>query len=483
MNLVNKNKALKKIINKINKDEKYRIELAKKSFYWFFLIYFNHYITYQTANFQKEIFSLAQNSNINLVVIVAFRGSAKSTIMSLAYPIWAILGFQKKRFPLLVCFTQQRAQETLSHIKIEFEKNELLNYDFGPFVENDFWRDNTLSINKYQAKITAVSTNENIRGVRNKNIRPDLIICDDIEDVASAKTKEGRDKGWQFLNGEVFPTGDINTKKIIIGNLVHEDSIIMRLKKSIEEKKMLGIFKAYPLISKDGEIMWKEKFNSLKEIEKFKKETIANEIDWQREYLLKILPNTQQVVYKEWIAYYENDQIPNKKYLVERGTGVDLAIKLNESSDYTSMVTAEGYKIDNQSLIFINPFPFNKKVNFPQTIDEIKNICNSLGGIFSTTFYIESVAYQASLAQQLKNEGYSVEEVNVSIGKRERLIMVSNWIRDKKILFPKKGCEELINQILNFGVESHDDLVDAFTMVCSKLMEKLNKSYFKIFVL
>jgi predicted phage terminase large subunit-like protein len=471
----NRNNRLKEITKRIIKDRAYRIELAKRSFYWFFLIYFNHYVKYPMAKFHKEIFSLAEDLNINLVIIVAFRGSAKSTIISLGYPIWAILGNQRKRFPLLVCFTQQRAQETLSLIRIEFEKNELLNYDFGSFSQSDLWRDNTLAISKYQAKITAVSTNENIRGIRNRNIRPDLIICDDIEDVASTKTKEGREKGWQFLNSEIFPTGDKNTKKIIIGNLVHEDSIVMRLKKAVDEKKIFGVFKAYPLITKNNEVMWKEKFPTIEDVQKFKKEIVANEIDWQREYLLRILPSTEQIIYREWIKFYDQEEIPERKYHLKTGVGIDLAIKQTETSDYTSMVVADSFRINGKPFIFIHPYPFNKKITFPQTIDEIKNLCQSLGGRFSATLYVESVAYQASLVQQLESERFYAEEVKIGIGKRERLIMISSWIRDGKILFPKYGSEELIQQILNFGVEPHDDLVDAFTIVCSKLMEELTK--------
>ena len=460
----------KEILKKLKTDQKLRMELAKKSFFWFFLIYFNHYVKYPMAPFHKEMFEFAESEDVRFAVIVAFRGSAKSTIMSLAYPIWVILGNQRKRFPLLVCFTQQRAQETLSHIRIEFEKNELLNFDFGPFNQNDLWKDNMLSITRYQAKIIAVSVNENIRGIRNRNIRPDLIVCDDIEDVPSAKTKEGREKGWQFVNGEVFPTGDLHTKKIIIGNLVHEDSIMMRLKNSIEEGRLNGVFKIYPLITKDGDITWIEKFPNVESIEKFKKSTVANEIDWQREYLLKILPSTDQVIFRDWITYYRKEDIPSRYYYLETGTGVDLAIKQTETSDYTSMVTADLYIVDRSPIIIIHPFPANKKLTFPQTIDEIRLLSDSLGGNSATTFFVESVGYQASFAQQLLVDGYFAEEVKVGIGKRERLIMVSSWVRDGKILFPEQGCEELIQQMLYFGVERHDDLVDAFTMVCSKLM-------------
>lgn len=44
-------------------------------------------------------------------------------------------------------------------------------------------------------------------------------------------------------------------------------------------------------------------------------------------------------------------------------------------------------------------------------------------------------------------------------------------IRSGKVLFPKKGTEDLIQQLVYFGVEKHDDLVDAFTMVLHVSLE------------
>jgi hypothetical protein len=45
-------------------------------------------------------------------------------------------------------------------------------------------------------------------------------------------------------------------------------------------------------------------------------------------------------------------------------------------------------------------------------------------------------------------------------------------IRSGKVLFPKKGAEDLIQQLVYFGVEKHDDLVDAFTMVLHMAIKK-----------
>ncbi len=41
-----------------------------------------------------------------------------------------------------------------------------------------------------------------------------------------------------------------------------------------------------------------------------------------------------------------------------------------------------------------------------------------------------------------------------------RLHVASTHIRNGTVLFSQTGCEELIQDLLNFGAESHDDLVD-----------------------
>ena len=97
------------------------------------------------------------------------------------------------------------------------------------------------------SRITAASTEQSIRGLRHNQYRPDLIIGDDVEDLASTKTRESRQKTYQWLTGEVIPAGDQNTRLIIIGNLLHEDSLLMHLKQDLEEKRIDGLFKTYPL--------------------------------------------------------------------------------------------------------------------------------------------------------------------------------------------------------------------------------------------
>jgi len=183
------------------------------------------------------------------------------------------LGKLEKKFITIASLTQSQARLILSNIKEEFEKNKLLAQDFGPFAtQDDEWRWNSLVVSRFQARIMAFSANESIRGFRHLENRPDLIVCDDIEDLNSVKTQEGRDKTFRWLTGDLIPMGSQDAKVVVIGNLLHEDSVIMRLKDQIGDKYKNSIFKSYPLINETGEVLWSAKYptSEILESEKIK---------------------------------------------------------------------------------------------------------------------------------------------------------------------------------------------------------------------
>lgn len=459
----------------ILEDQTFRKALARKSFYWFFHIYFAHYIKYETAEFQKEIFSILENKDISNAVIVAFRGSAKSTVTSLAFSIWSILCDQKRNYIILISQTQQLSRQMLTNIRQELLTNELLIKDFGPFQDEttEEWRASSLVIKPYNVRIAGISTNEAIRGTRYLQFRPDLIIADDIEDLESVKSKESREKNWRWLTGEVIPIGDTNTKMVFIGNMLHEDSIMMRLKQHIADKSMVGVYKEYPLIDDAGKILWSSKFPSMNEITALRK-TVASDSAWHREYLLKIIADEDRVIVRDWIKYY--DKLPefaeSRPRLVTIGT--DLAISEKETADFTAFVAACIYGYGDKFQLYILPKPINKRMLFPKTIEVITNLHNELFMRFHsrTIVYVEAVAYQLAFAQQLIKNGVHAEEFKVAgLDKRSRLNITADYIQSGKILFPSHGAEDLIDQIVNFGIEKHDDLVDAFTTLVIKAIE------------
>ena len=462
------------------KDRKVRIAVTKKSHRHFFHFYFAPYVNSPTAPFQNEMFELSENEKLGNFFVVAFRGCGKSTILTTSYPIWAILGRQEKRFVLILCQTQGQAKQHMMNLRRELENNSILKNDLGPFKEeSDEWGSSSLVFSKLNARITAASAEQSIRGLRHNQHRPDLIICDDVEDLASTKTRESRNKTYQWLTSEVIPAGDRNTRLVIVGNLLHEDSLLMRVKEAVEKKKIDGVFKEYPLI-KNGEILWLGKYPTIEDIEEEKRKA-SNDFAWQREYLLNIVPSDEQAILREWIQYY--DEIPSPFELKcgytnhrEIRIGIDPAISKSDAADYTAMVPGMLYELERGYKIYILPKIINKKLNFPETVDMCKTLYQTYKDRdMYPTFVIEDVAYQKALPQQLMNEGVS-DIITTRPGiqdKRSRLVLTANMIKEGKVLFPREGAEELIQQIVHFGVEKHDDLADAF----ANLVHSMSDNY------
>lgn len=442
-----------------------RAELARRNHLWFHSIFLPHFVTYSTADFQKEMFQITEDDSIKVAAITAFRGSGKSTIMTLSYPIWSVVGAQRRKFVLLLAKTQSQAKIHFSNLKREFETNEMLRADLGPFEQDsDEWGQYSIVLPKYGARITAASSEQSIRGIRHGPHRPDLVVVDDPEDLQSVKTLEGRDKTWTWLTSEVIPIGDRSTKIIVVGNLLHEDSVMMRLKNLIGSGTMSGIYREYPLLN-DGEVIaWPGKFPNMATVEELKKE-IGNESAFQREYLLRIVTDEDQVIKPEWIEYYAGPP-PESEDFRYAATGVDLAISEKSTADCTAMVSGRIHGHGDDLKVFILPHPVNERMDFPKTVTCAISLSKTLGGGVPTRLIIEEVGYQKAFIDHLKNQSFPAEGFRPQgQDKRERLSLVSHLVQQGKVLFPKKGAEQLVAQLVGFGKERHDDLADAFVIL------------------
>lgn len=458
----------KEILKQLFENRQLRRETLGKDILWFLSFYFTDYLQYPTAPFQKEILKLIQNLDQKFIEILAFRGSAKSTYCSLVLPIFSIVGKHQKKHILLVGQTQPKAEQALMNIRQVWESSELLMKDFGPIRnETDPWNQNSLVFGHYGAKISAVSVEKSIRGLRHLQYRPDLIICDDIEDVAASTSSELRDKLWQFVNAELIPSGDLSTNFLFVGNLVHEDSVMVRLKKAIESKKITGICREYPLVNDQERILWQGKYPNTKAIEDLKK-TTPSELDFLREYMLKIVPAGDRIIFPEDIhRYTEKDLEPRADfqfYLIL----VDPAVSLKHNADNTAIIVAKVYGSNGKLNIYLLSHPVNKHMTWPDIIKELKRTVE----VFDEADYkilVEGGASQGGLIQMLQDEGLNTEEVlPQGNDKKVRLSMTRVLLQNGTILFPQYGMEVTEMQMLAFGTERYDDLVDALTLITLK---------------
>ena len=287
------------IIKKMLADRKLRRAVTRRSHDWFFSFFLGHYVDSPMALFHKEMFKLAENQKNRLTVVMAFRGSGKSTVMNLSCTLWSILGTPQKKFVLIVSKTQSQAKNHLQNIRDELQRNELLKQDLGPFESDDTnWGMSSLVLPLMGARITAASREQSMRGIRFGQHRPDLIIVDDVEDFASVESKSDREATYQWLMNEVIPVGGNKTKVIVLGNLLHEDSLLMRLWKDILQTRINGVFRSYPFLDDLGQVLWPGKYDTQEKIDALELST-PDEKTWKRDYLLRYIP-------EHWLSALHN---------------------------------------------------------------------------------------------------------------------------------------------------------------------------------
>lgn len=250
------------ILQSIITDSAVRQKLVRESHEAFCSIYLSHHITHAYAFFHKEMFRMTEKYDQKLNVVMAFRGSGKSTILNLSNTIWSILGKHQKKFVLIISKSRLQSQAHFQNIKSELEDNELLKQDLGPFkASTTEWGAFSIELPLYGAKIMCIGSLQNIRGLKYKNRRPDLIICDDMEDIVSVQNKHGREMLYQWFLNEVMSIGDEKTNIVVLGNLLDRDSFMVRLKKLMMHSNLKGKYYAYPLLDDNNKILWPQRYS------------------------------------------------------------------------------------------------------------------------------------------------------------------------------------------------------------------------------
>ncbi len=442
------------------------------SYLAFCLLFLPHYFYLKPGKFHHNLVDILTDEDQEEMAVIGFRGSAKSTHCSFAFPLWCAL-YEKYHFPILINDTGTQRDLNMLNLKTEIEENVQIKKSFpGLHSRTGKWSKDQLLFSN-GVFVLGRSRGQKVRGLRFKQYRPDLIICDDLEDLEWVRKKENRDKTERWFFAEVVPAQEeTKAKMVVIGNLLHTNALMARLKK----KKIYKTLE-FPLIDKNKNVIWKAKYPNEAAIQKQKAK--VNKTTWLREYLLKIVAEEGQIIKEEDLHYYRREVLTEldsdgklKLDIRDSGVGNDLAISERQTADYTTFVS--GLKVEMRGTkILIKPNPVNKRIDFDDTQKKALKVQEKMP--MGTKFFVEDVSYQKAALQNMKKAGIPVFPMRPITDKRARLETASPFITDGTVLFPETGCEDLIEQLIGFGVEEHDDLVDALVYLILGLMRKSQK--------
>lgn len=423
----------------------------------FWISFFPHYQTIAPAEFHPDLIRILQDPTLKSLNIMGFRESAKSTIATLAYPIWLAVN-RVTDFIILSSDTDDQARLILENVRAELENNEALIECYGTLKGDREWGSETIVLSN-GVRIMARSRGQKFRGLRHRQHRPGVVIVDDPEDRKWVRKKANRDETERWLTGDVIPGMDRNGKIVVLSNMLHTDCLGMRLRRN---KAFLS--KEYNIIE-NGRCTWPAKYPTKASLEAVRDR--VGRTAWMREYRLKVVPDDGQVVKEEWIRKYA--EIPKEFRRMMQITGIDLAISEKASADFTAMVSLIAGLLNGKPKVYVIANPVNEHLSLGGIVERARLIQHTNPG---TTFYVENVAFQQAAIEVMRKAWLNVVGVHPMGDKRARLQTVSPRIEDGTVEFAEKGCEDLISQTVNFGIEEHDDLLDALVYALLAVMQR-----------
>jgi len=342
-----------------------------------------------TPQFHRELWDYCCSDH-SLVAIAAPRGHAKSTAVTHGYTLAAVL-FRKADFVVLVSDTELQAVQFLNDIKMELYENQKLR---SLFKVSDIYKDAEREIrfkmgpDNHQVRIMARGASGgsgSVRGFKWRGKRPNLIICDDMENDEAVSNEERRDKFRNWFYGALIPALSDTGQIRLVGTVLHFDSLLERLmpettgdeaQYTVREKlKEYSLdksrawhsikYRAHTDFDDFQDILWPEKFNK-ERLSKLKNDFIKQGISegYAQEYLNYPIHEGDAFFRKnDFVPMSEEDFDLAKTYYA----AIDFAISEKDKRSY-SVITVGG--VDHSGVLHIVDV-IRQRMDAKQIIDEM----------------------------------------------------------------------------------------------------------------
>lgn len=419
--------------------------------------------------------ALEQHEDITRLLVTFPRTWFKSSICSIAYPIWRSLKNPNIRI-LIVQNSFSNACKKLGSIKDTFEKNKLFRALYPEILPTtgSTWTKECLKVNRTAAHPegtfeaagvgTAIISRHYDEIIQDDTIAPKK---DDMTGIIQQPTGADIEKaiGWHCQCHPLL-IHPIKSRIIIVGTRWAEGDLqgwimencpeYVKLSRSIYEDENGNAVRP----ESGGKIAWPERFNQ--EVADVL-ETAEGPYMFACLYMNCPTAAINQVFNREWIRYYDNLGKRRVVYV----TSVDLAsAKKEETSDpdYTVILTCA--VVPEENLVYVVYYT-RGRLDPGETVNAIFDHVRAYKPL---EVIVESIGYQRTLnywvrkrMNQLNMLFYINEITGLSGSKVDRIRGLQPYFAENKIIL-KSSMNELEQELLAFPKGKHDDLVDALSM-------------------
>jgi predicted phage terminase large subunit-like protein len=460
----------------------------------------------ESPEFHEECWTFC-TSRSPKVAIAAPRHHAKTSGITLGYGLATLL-FRERKFMLLVSDTESQACLFLGNYKQELQNNTRL-IDLFDLKKDDngkvlFVKDTESDIivqcnDGHLFRVIAKGAEQKLRGLLWNGSRPDIILCDDMENDELVMNKDRREKMRRWFYSALLPCLSQNGVIRVVGTILHMDSLLERLMPEHQigmrrrDEKTLAIedlktfakirtpWKSVRYRAHDSSytlFLWPQRYDA----EYFKQK--------YEDYLLQGIPDAYSQEYlntplDEATSYFKrNDFLPrtesDKKLKLNYYIAVDLAVSEAARADWSVFVVAG---VDENRIIHV--------VNVVRERIDARDIVDTLVSLQRVydpvAVGIEDMQVSKSIGPFLKEEMIKqntfINLLQLKHGGKDKIARAKSIqarMRTGSVKFDTSAdwFDIFQSECLRFPRDKHDDQVDAFAylgMMLNELIEAPTK--------
>lgn len=438
----------------------------------------------KTPEFHKELWDYF-TSKSKYVAVAAPRGHAKTTAGTVCYGLATLL-FRERKFMLLISDTESQAAMFLGYFKEQMQDNNALIELFG--IKRDekgqvkFIKETETDVivqfeDGHKCRIIAKGAEQKLRGLIWNGSRPDIIICDDMENDELVMNKDRREKMRRWFYSALLPCLSSSGIIRVVGTILHMDSLLERLmpkpfdrwshqedlKLWSETRKSGWLSIKYRAHNSDfSQVLWPEKHSeqTLRQIRNNYADMGMPDV-YSQEYLN--IPLDEATAYfkrQDLDEIDEKDKEANLQYYIT----VDLAIAEHERADYSVFLIAG---IDENKRIHVKHIIRDRMDarEIVETLIALQRTYNPLAVGIEDMQVSKSIG--PFLYEEMFAQGVFINVIRLKHGGKDKIARsrsIQARVRAKSVKFDKQagwyqGFEE---ELTRFPRDVHDDQVDAF---------------------
>lgn len=459
------------------------LKMLKEDFFAWCHFFLPHHFKSANPDFHYEIAECLFDTNRKRMALAASRGTAKSTLVSLSYPLFQILNENEPNI-IVISINHESAKKLLNNIKQELTRNERIEYYYGNRKSEERWSDSEFVWG--DTICTAFGLNMPIRVAKHGSFRPTLALIDDIETRDLFVQLKNKDQSEMllykdYIYREVHPALDPKLGKVrLVGTIFHPDAILPFMMK---DKNYFS--RKWSVFQEDEEgnpySLWPEWLSVemlLKEKESLIEQGQASV--WYSEYLNE--PVSLDTKMFGSVARYTDIELKRSMDQLIFFMGFDLATGKGHDKTSSVVIARDLEAFNNYFVVEV----FNKRCEIDESVAEVLNqvrkwkpvrvVTQSDLMAITNEKYIraEAIRLGVDLPLQIVKSQHQrgTQQGNskrTKMSKEQRLTALTPLIKSGKLKVLESQTE-LIKQIENYPYVNYDDILDA-------LLEAVNHSY------